>query len=288
MARNPVHVNPSSISMEALDQTTATQPPVMCSYLPEPLSTVAVLTLNRPEARNALGPLEWQLIGQHLTAIAAEERVRVLIIKGVGGSFCAGGDLRSLPDQLERPVSEFQQMLHQDMQVIRLLYELDRPVIAQIHGACTGSGLALALACDLRICAASSSLGAPSHRVGMTGDYGLMWLLPRVVGPARASEMLLLCDVLPAVRAETLGLVHRVVPDDKLSDEVQNLAAKLAAGPRLAQAMTKRGIRRALGCDLSTMLEWESQAQSILSSTDDAREGVQSILDKRKPQFRGR
>jgi 2-(1,2-epoxy-1,2-dihydrophenyl)acetyl-CoA isomerase len=173
-------------------------------------------------------------------------------------------------------------------QVIRTLYELDRPVIAQIHGACTNSGLALALACDLRICAASASLGAPFHRVGFTGEYGLMWLLPRVIGPARATEMMLLADVLPAPRAEVLGLVHRVVPDDKLAEEVASIAARLAAGPRLAQAMTKRGLRRSLGCDLSAMLEWEAQTQSILSRSEDAHEGVRSLLDKRKPMFKGR
>jgi enoyl-CoA hydratase/carnithine racemase len=288
MARSPVHVNQRNLNLNTMEQTTATQPSVVCSYLAEPLSTVAVLTLNRPETRNALGPLEWQLIGQHLQAIAAEERVRVLIIRGSGSAFCAGADLRPLQEQLERPPCELQERLHEDMQVIRTLYELDRPVIAQIHGPCIGSGLALALACDLRICAASATLGVPAHRVGLTGDAGLMWLLPRVVGPARAAEMLLLYDALPATRAESLGLINRVVPDDKLADEVQTVAAKLAAGPRLAQAMTKRGLRRSLGWDLPTMLEWESQTQSILSGSEDAREGVQSILEKRKPQFRGR
>jgi 2-(1,2-epoxy-1,2-dihydrophenyl)acetyl-CoA isomerase len=169
-----------------------------------------------------------------------------------------------------------------------MLYELDRPVIAQIHGVCTNSGLSLALACDLRICAASASLGAPIHRVGLTGDYGLLWLLPRTIGPARASELMLLGDVLPSTRAESLGLVHRVVPDDKLQEEVHALAARLAAGPRLALATTKRGLRRSIESDLPAMLEWEAQAQGILCHTEDAHEGLRSLLDKRKPIFKGR
>jgi 2-(1,2-epoxy-1,2-dihydrophenyl)acetyl-CoA isomerase len=288
MSRQNIHVNPGNVNLNQQEQTTATQPPIFCSYLPEPLSSVAVLTLNRPEARNALGPLEWELIGHQLQTIAAEERVRVLIIRGNGPNFCAGIELRTLPEQLERPAHELQQRLYSEAKVIRMLYELDRPVIAQIHGPCTGSGLALALACDLRLCAASASLGAPAHRIGLTGDCGLMWLLPRVVGPARATELLFLSDILPAARAETLGLVHRVVADDKLNDEVLALAARLASGPRLAQMMTKRGLQRSLDSDFATMIEWEAQAQSILARSEDAREGLRSLVEKRKPQFKGR
>lgn len=288
MGRQNIHVNPGNINLDELEQTTATQPPVVCSYLPEPLGSVAVMTINRPESRNALTSLEWQLMSNQLQTIASEDRVRVLIIRGNGTAFCTGADVRTLPEQLERSTPEVQQRLLYEMQTIRMLYELDRPVIAQIHGACTSSGLALALACDLRICAASANLGLAYHRVGLTGDYGLMWLLPRTIGPARATELLMLGDLVTAPRAEAIGLVHRVVPDDKLGDEVQALAARLSVGPRRAQAMTKRGLRRAFNTDLAGMLEWESHAQSMLLRTEDAQEGVRSILDKRKPAFKGR
>jgi enoyl-CoA hydratase/carnithine racemase len=288
MVRHNIHVNPGNINLDELEQTKATQPPIVCSYLPEPLGSVAVMTINRPETRNALGSLEWQLIAAQLQTIAMEDRVRVLIIRGNGPAFCTGADVRGLPEQMAAPTAELQQRLHAEMQAIRALYDLDRPVIAQLHGACTSSGLALALACDLRICAASASLGFTHHRMGLTGEYGLMWLLPRTIGPARATEMLMLGDVVPAARAEALGLVHRVVPDDKLGDEVQALAARLSAGPRMAQAMSKRGLRRALHTDLAGMIEWESQAQSILLRTEDAQEGVRSLLEKRKPSFKGR
>lgn len=288
MPRPNIHVNPGNINLDDLEQTKATQPTVVCSYLAEPLGAVAVMTINRPEARNALGSLEWQLIAAHLATIAVEDRVRVLIIRGNGPAFCTGADVRGLPEQMERPTADVQQRLHVEMQAIRALYELERPVIAQIHGACTSSGLSLALACDLRICAASASLGVAHHRMGLTGEFGMTWLLPRTIGPARATELLMLGDVLPAPRAEALGLVHRVVPDDKLGDEVQSLAARLAAGPRLAQIASKRGLRRAMSCDLAAMLEWEAQAQSILLRSEDAQEGVRSLLDKRKPSFKGR
>jgi 2-(1,2-epoxy-1,2-dihydrophenyl)acetyl-CoA isomerase len=288
MSRQNIHVNPGNVNLNQQEQTAATAPPIFCSYLPDPLSAVAVLTLNRPDARNALGPLDWELIGHQLATIAAEERVRVLIIRGSGPTFSAGIDLRSLPEQLERPPHELQQQLYDQGKVVRMLYELDQPVIAQIHGPCTGSGLALALACDLRLCGASASLGVPAHRIGLTADCGLLWLLPRVVGPARATELLLLSDILPAARAEALGLVHRVVADDKLNEEVLALAGRLVAGPRLAQTLSKRGLHRSLGADFPTMIEWEAQAQSILARTEDAREGLRSLNEKRKPQFKGR
>lgn len=280
-------VSPPSGSGD-LELTAATQPPIGCSYLPEPLGGVAVLTLNRPDSRNSLGPLEWQLLGEQLNHIAAEDRVRVVILRGAANNFCTGSDIRTIADQLERSAPDLQQRLYQDAQVIRQLYELDRPVIAQIQGACAGAGLALALACDVRLCSPSAAFAAPAHRLGMTADYGLMWLLPQIIGVARATELLMVGDPVQAARAETIGLVHRVVPDDKINEEVQTLAARLATGPRVAQAMTKRGLRRALASDFASMLDWESQAQSILSRTDDAREGVRSILDKRKANFRGR
>jgi 2-(1,2-epoxy-1,2-dihydrophenyl)acetyl-CoA isomerase len=249
---------------------------------------VALLTLDRPQTRNALGPAEWHALGRHLAYIAADEAVRVVVLTGAGGAFSSGGDLHTMPARLELPPSERQERLWSDAQVIRALYELNQPVIAAIPGPCFGAGLSLALVCDLRLCAPGARFAASFHRIGLTGDFGLLWLLPRVVGPARAMELLMTAEPIDAARAEAIGLVQRIVPAEQLGAAALALAEQLAAGPPLAQAMTKRGLRRALQSDLAAMLEWESMAQTILGKTEDAREGVAAFLEKRAPKFSGR
>lgn len=248
---------------------------------------LAVITLNRPEVKNALGPAEWQQLSAHLRELATDAAVRAVLLTGAGGGFCAGGDLRTMPERLAWPVATRQAQLGRDSQVIAQLYEFDRPVVAQISGPCLGAGLSLALACDLRIAACTASFGAVFHRIGLTGDFGLMWLLPRVVGPARAAQLLYEAEVFDGERAAALDLVHRTVAAEDLEAATMTLCQRLCQGPPLAQAMTKRGLRRAAALDLDAMLEWEAQAQSILSKTDDALQGVTAFLEKRKPVFGG-
>lgn len=248
---------------------------------------LAVLTLNRPEVKNALGPAEWQQLSVYLREIAADPRVRVVLLTGAGDAFCAGGDLRTMPERLAWPVATRHAQLHHDSQVIAQLYELEHLVVAQITGPCLGAGLSLALACDLRLAATTASFGAVFHRVGLTGDFGLLWLLPRVVGPARAAQLLYEAEVFDGARAAELDLVHHCVAPEELAAMTMRLCERLCKGAPLAQAMTKRGLRRSAELDLDAMLEWEAQAQSILSKTDDAREGVSAFLQKRKPQFHG-
>jgi 2-(1,2-epoxy-1,2-dihydrophenyl)acetyl-CoA isomerase len=180
-----------------------------------------------------------------------------------------------------------QAQLVRDSQVIRQLYELDRLVVAQIAGPCMGAGLSLALACDLRVAATNASFGAVFHRIGLTGDFGLLWLLPRVVGPARAAQLLYEAEVFDGSRAAALDLVHHAVEPAILPERTRALCERLCQGPPLAQALTKRGLRRAAALDLDAMLEWEAHAQSILSKTADASEGVAAFLEKRKAEFAG-
>ncbi len=248
---------------------------------------IAVLTLDRPNTRNALGPAEWHALGRHLSFLAADDTVRVVVLTGAGEAFSSGGDLHSMPARLELPSSERQARLHADSLVIQALYELDRPVIAAIPGVCVGAGLSLALACVLRICSTSARFGALFHRVGLSGDFGMLWLLPRVVGPARAMEMLMTAEMIDAARAEVIGLTSRVVSGEQLMPSALALAEQLASGPPLAQAMTKKGLHRSHTSDLAGMLEWESLSQSILSKTDDAREGVAAFIERRTATFSG-
>lgn len=249
---------------------------------------VARITLDRPQARNALGPAEWQAIARHVAEAAADPSVRVLVVTGAGGAFSAGGDVKTMPERLALDAATRRAQLLSDAQVIRALRELPKPVVARIDGPCVGAGLSLALACDLRVATTRSSFGATFHRIGLTADFGLLHLLPRAVGAARAGELLLLGEIVDAARAEAIGLVHRVVAPEALDAEVEAMAARLADGPPVAQALTKAGLLRAPDLDLAAALEWEAGAQAIASKTADAQEGLAALGEKRPPRFQGR
>jgi 2-(1,2-epoxy-1,2-dihydrophenyl)acetyl-CoA isomerase len=249
---------------------------------------IATLTIDRPAARNALGPDEWQELAEGVARAAADPEVRVLVVTGAGGAFSAGGDVKTMPERLALAPAERRAQLLADAQAIRALAELPKPTVARIEGACVGAGLGLALACDLRWASRSARFGATFHRVGLSADFGVLHFLPRAVGVARATELLLLAEPIDAERAEAIGLVHRVVEPGALDGEVAALTARLADGPPVAQAMTKAGLAGALDRDLSASLEWEAAAQAICSRTDDAREGLAALAEKRPPRFTGK
>jgi 2-(1,2-epoxy-1,2-dihydrophenyl)acetyl-CoA isomerase len=214
--------------------------------------------------------------------------VRVVVITGAGDSFSAGGDLKTMPERLAQPLDVRQANIAGDAQLVLALRELGKPVIAMIDGPAFGAGLSLALACDLRIASTRARFGAAFHRVGLTGDFGLLWLLPRVVGPTRAMDLLMRAEPIDAARAEALGLVTRVVEVERLADETYDYARRLAEGPPIAQGYTKRGLHLALETDLAAMIDWEAEAQAACSHTADAHEGVRAFLERRKPVFTGR
>jgi len=249
---------------------------------------VATITLDRAEAKNALGPAEWRALAACVARAAAADDVRALLVTGANGCFSAGGDTKTMPERLALSPSERRAHLLADAQVIRALCELPKPVVAAVDGVCLGAGLSLALACDLRVASSRARLGAVFHRVGLTGDFGMLHLLPRAVGHARALELVLLAEPIDAARAESIGLVHRVVDAAALDGEARALAERLADGPPVAVALSKSGLQRALDQDLSSTLEWEAQAQSICSKTDDAREGLAALAEKRPPRFTGK
>lgn len=275
----------SKAAREAAPET-ATDPTVLRGTLDD--GRVATLTLNRPQRKNALGPEEWQALSQALQQIAADASVRVVLLRGTGGAFSSGGDLASMPERLEWPLAVRTQQLVRDAQVIRQIVDLDRPVVAAIEGPCMGAGLALALACDLRIAADTASLGAVFHRVGLSADFGISWLLPRVVGPTRAAELLLCAEVLSGTQAQACGLVHRVVAADALASQAEALCLRMAAGPPLALAASKRSLQRAMSTDLQSQIEWEAAAQAALGKSQDVREGIAAFFDRRAARFTGK
>jgi 2-(1,2-epoxy-1,2-dihydrophenyl)acetyl-CoA isomerase len=248
---------------------------------------IATITLDRPDVKNALGPDEWRALSARVDDAAADGDVRVVVVTGAGGTFSAGGDLKTMPERLAEPRDVRTANLTVLAQIVPKLRALPKPVVAMIDGACVGAGLSLALACDLRIASSRAKLGAAFHRVGLTGDFGMLWLLPRIVGPTQAMDLLMRAEVIDATRAEAIGLVTRVVDAERLADETYDYARRLADGPPVAQGFTKQGLHRALEHDLPSMIAWEADAQATCSHTADAYEGVHAFLERRKPVFRG-
>jgi 2-(1,2-epoxy-1,2-dihydrophenyl)acetyl-CoA isomerase len=248
---------------------------------------VATVTLDRPEVKNALGPAEWQRLRALADEAARDPSVRVMVVTGAGGVFSAGGDLRTMPERLALPAHVRRASLAEDAQVVAAFRALPKPIVAIIDGPAVGAGLSLALACDVRIASTRARLGASFHKVGLTGDFGLLWLLPRVVGPTRAMDMLLSAEIVDAARAEAIGLVSRVIDSERLAVEAQAWVRQIAAGPPIAMGLTKRGLHLGMEMTLADMLVWEAEAQAVCSRSADAREGVAAFLAKRAPCFTG-
>ena len=257
--------------------------------LTERRGRVLVATLARPPV-NALDDTLIDALHAVLDVAIADAGIAVLHIRSRERVFSAGADLALIrscfstpggPDAMTEVVRHMQR-LYERLEAAPLA------TIAEIGAAALGGGLELALACDLRVAADDARFGAAFHRVGLGSDFGVTWLLPRVVGPARAAELLLLADPVDAPQALAMGLCSRVVPTADLDREARALAARLAAGPALAQAFTKRGLRRAPAGTLGELLEWEALAQAVLSKTADAAEGVAAFREKRPPRFQGR
>jgi 2-(1,2-epoxy-1,2-dihydrophenyl)acetyl-CoA isomerase len=247
---------------------------------------VATLTLDRPEALNALTVPVKVALHEALESIAADRSVRAVILTGAGRAFCAGQDLaeRERPDAapLEIEVRE------RYNPIIRALRSMGQPVIAAVNGGAAGAGASLAFACDLRIAAEEARFILAFGRIGLVPDSGATWFLPRIVGPAKAAEMALVGDPVDAAEALRIGLVSRVVPASELLTEARSLADRLAAGAPLATALTKGALQRVLTIDLDEALDGEAKLQGIAGASADHAEGLAAFRQKRNPRFGGR
>jgi 2-(1,2-epoxy-1,2-dihydrophenyl)acetyl-CoA isomerase len=249
----------------------------------------ATVTLNRPRALNALNR---EIIDELLHALgeAAQDReVKVLILTGAGRAFCFGADISEFTRQREAGTSASALLLLEKVQeIIRLLTGMPKPVIAGINGFATGLGLDLALACDLRIAAERAKLAEAYISIGLVPDGGGTFLLPRLVGLARAAAMIFTGDPLGAAEAERLGLVNRVVPTDELPKEIEILADRLARSPSLALGLAKQALWKNLQGTLESSLQIEAQSQKACLASEDHREAVRAFLEKRAPRFHGK
>jgi enoyl-CoA hydratase/carnithine racemase len=251
---------------------------------------VATVTLNRPEKLNPLTFESYADLRDLLGELPHHQDVRVLVIRGEGKAFCAGGDVNEIIGELTtmepRDLMRFTKMTGD---AIRAMRECPIPIISAIQGIAAGAGAVVALASDFRIVAESGRFAFLFTKVGLSGgDMGAAYLLPRVVGLARATELLMLGGTIDAATADRYGLVTRLVPDDGLADAVAELARTLAAGPTLAIAQTKSLLTRELDMSMSSAMELDAMTQALLMTTADHAEFHAAFNEKRRPNWQGR
>jgi 2-(1,2-epoxy-1,2-dihydrophenyl)acetyl-CoA isomerase len=246
---------------------------------------VLTLTLNRPDALNSFNIEMKEALLAALKDGARDKTVRVLVVTGAGRAFSAGQDLK---ERQKAGIGDLGTELRLRYNpIILAMRRLEKPIIGAINGVAAGAGISVALACDIRIASESASFMEVFGRVGLVPDTGSTWLLPRLVGYARAAEMIFTTDPVDAASAERIGLVNRVLPADQLMAEANALASRLAQAAPIALAMAKRGLNRALETNLEQALEFEAQLQTIAGRSTDYTEGVAAFVEKRPPRFTG-
>lgn len=244
---------------------------------------IVTVTMNRPEKKNAANQAMWAELGDVFRGIAGRDDDRVVVLTGAGGEFCSGADLTGggrSRHQLAamRFVNEAALALH----------HLPQPTIAKVRGVAVGAGCNLALGCDLVVAGSTARFSQIFARRGLSLDFGGSWLLPRRVGLHRAKELALFGEIIDAVEAERIGLVNRVLPDGELDEFVEGWAQRLAAGPPIALAMTKRMLDNSLDATFEQALDEEALSQTINFGTADTAEAMMAFVDKRDPRFEGR
>jgi 2-(1,2-epoxy-1,2-dihydrophenyl)acetyl-CoA isomerase len=251
----------------------------------DPSAGVATITLNRPDALNSLTvPLKQALLDA-LRRVERDTAVRAVILTGAGRAFCAGQDLRERLEPDAAPLGI--EVRERYNPIVRAMRGMPKPIVGAINGVAAGAGASLAMACDLRIASEAASFALAFGRVGLVPDSGATWLLPRLVGAARASELALLNEPVSAADALRIGLVGKVVPAAELAAAAGAMAARLAAGAPRAIALTKRALEAAWTRDLEAALEDEAHLQDIAGRTKDHAEGMAAFLEKRPPRFTG-
>ena len=249
---------------------------------------VATITLNRPERLNALTFEVYRELTDTFAALRSEDEVRVVVITGSGRAFCSGGDVHDIIGELfARDMEGLLEFTRMTCDLIRNIRVLPKPVIASLNGTTAGAGACIALASDIRIASDEARIAFLFVKVGLSGaDMGAAHLLPRVVGLAKATELLYTGDFISATEAERIGLYNRVVPAAELTDVTREFAERLAQGPAFALAKTKEMLNREMDMSFSSALECEAQAQAICMQHPDYREAYEAFVEKRPPRFK--
>lgn len=254
---------------------------------------VGVLAFHRPERRNALSEEMYDGFRRGLADLTADPEVRVVLVTGRGGAFCAGGDVKGMNERNasgEAPSIEtsVDRLRRNQLSVSAAIHELPKPVIAALPGPAAGAGLSIALAADLRLASERAVLVTAFSSVGASGDFGGSWFLTRLVGPAKARELYFLSERLTADEALELGIVNQVLPEDGFDRAALDVAHRLAGRPPIALRHMKENLNRALVADLRTCLDAEAAAMVRTMATADHREAAAAFVEKRDPRFTGR
>jgi len=246
---------------------------------------VATITLDRPDALNALTvPMKRELLAA-LRTVARDRAVRAVILTGAGRAFCAGQDLRERLEPDAAPLGV--EVRERYNPIIQAMRGLPKPIVGAINGVAAGAGASLALACDIRLVAEGATIALAFGRVGLVPDSGATWLLPRLVGASKAAEIALLGEALPADEIVRLGLAVKVVPAPALLEEARTMAGRLATGAPRAIALTKQALNSAWDRGLDAALEYEAHLQDLAGRSADHGEGLEAFMAKRPPRFTG-
>lgn len=249
---------------------------------------VAEITLNRPEVLNSFNALMGRELQSALKA-AEDPAIRAVLLTGAGRGFCAGQDLAETQGTPETGPVDFAEIVrHKYTPIVLGIRQLEKPVVCAVNGVAAGAGANLAFCCDFVLAAESASFIQAFAKIGLVPDTGGTFFLPRLVGMARATALMMLADKLPATQAQAIGLIHRAVPDADLLTDARTLARQLAGQPTRAFAMIKQALNASMTNDLATQLNLEAELQSAAGRTEDHAEGVAAFLAKRAPEFRGR
>ncbi|MGB0111748.1 MAG: enoyl-CoA hydratase [Ilumatobacteraceae bacterium] len=247
---------------------------------------VVTITLRRPEKKNAADAAMWNELLAEFRSIAETPSDRAVVLTGAGGNFCSGADLWAGADDAPRP-HQLTAMRH-ITDVCLALHRIPQPTVAKVRGVAVGAGMNMALSCDLIVAGEDARFSEIFAKRGLSLDFGGSWLLPRLVGMHRAKELALLAEIIDADTASSMGLVNRVLPDDELDAFVDEWATRLAGGPPIALAMSKRLLNNSLAVTLEEALDDEGLSQTVNFGTKDTVEAIKAFVEKRDPVFEGR
>lgn len=251
---------------------------------------VATIALNRPKVLNSFNGVLHEELYAALNEGAADEEVRCIVLRGEGRGFSSGADLAEVIEGDGDPngpdLGEYLRSTYS--RLVRRMVDIEKPIVAALHGPIYGAGLGIALACDLRVAAESAKFSVAFIKIGLIPDAGVSFFLPRVIGLGRAMEMSMLGEAVEAEEAHRIGLVNRLVPDERLGEEVAQLAGRLAGLPTMAIGRIKQTLYRSFEGDLAVALEAEAANQSLCGYTRDHKEGVAAFMEKREANFTGK
>lgn len=253
----------------------------------ETRENIVKLILNRPEVYNALTGLMISELTIALEDFIKNDKMSVLIITGSGKAFCSGGDMKWLDEFKSNSLIKTREVVQNVRRVVMMMRSVEKPIIAAVNGDAIGGGANLALACDLVIASEKARFAQTFVKVGLIPDWGGLYLLPRLVGMAKAKELIFTGKMISAIEAERIGLVNKVVPQEEWDTAILKLAKELAENPPRAIGISKSLLHKSFESDIETMLELEADVQALLFSTKDYSEGIKAFIEKRKPQFVG-